>query len=136
MGGCRDGQQPGMTTITVELDKEQARNAVGAVSVVLGAAAVLAPAKTAALFGVRSGGALPLLVRMVGVRNATMGLRTLQATGGEQARALQAGLAVGAVDGLAVLLAARAGYITKRAAVGVLLVLAAIAAAGAVAAQD
>ena len=50
-----------MTTLTVELDREQARNAVGAVSVALGAAAVLAPRTTAGAFGVRAGGALPLL---------------------------------------------------------------------------
>ena len=55
---------------------------------------MLAPQRTAARLrraGRTDAGAL--LVRMVGVRNATMGLRTLQATGDEQRRAVQAGLA-------------------------------------------
>jgi len=130
------GHCTAMTTLTVELDKEQARNAVGAVSVALGAAAVLAPRTTAGAFGVRAGGALPLLVRMVGVRNAVMGLRTLEATGDEQARAVQAGFVVGAVDAVAVLAAWRAGLVTRKAALGVLLVLGGIAALGAAAAKD
>ncbi len=120
-----------MTTVTVDLDAEQARNAVGAVSVGLGSLAVLAPRTTAGLFGVHdTGGTGALLVRMIGVRNATMGLRTLQATGEEQQRALQAGLVVGGVDAVALLLAARKGAITKKAAFGGLLVLGAIAALG------
>lgn len=130
------GQSSAMTTLTVELDREQARNAVGAVSVALGAAAVLAPRTTARAFGVRAGGALPLLVRMVGVRNAVMGLRTLQATGDEQARSVQAGFAVGAVDAVAVLAAWRAGLVSRRAALATLVVLGAIAALGAVAAAE
>ena len=125
-----------MTTLTVELDREQARNAVGAVSVALGAAAVLAPRTTAGAFGVKAGGSLPLLVRMVGVRNAVMGLRTLEATGDEQAKAVQAGFVVGAVDAVAVLAAWRAGLISRRAALGVLVVLGALAALGVVAAEE
>jgi hypothetical protein len=119
-----------------ELTPEQARNAVGALSVALGAAAVLAPRTTARAFGVRGGLELPLLTRMVGVRNLTMGLRTVQATGDEQARAVQAGLVVGAVDVLAVLAAASKGAISGRAAVGVLVVLGGIAALGVAAGQD
>lgn len=120
-----------MTTVTLELDAEQARNALGAVSAGLGSLAVLAPQTTARMFGVRdTGGSGSLLVRMIGVRNATMGLRALQATGEDQRRAVQAGFLVGAVDGLAVLLAARKGVITKRAALGVLVVLGSIAALG------
>ena len=130
------GQSSAMTTLTVELDREQARNAVGAVSVALGAAAVLAPRTTAGAFGVRAGGALPLLVRMVGARNAVMGLRTLQATGDEQARSVQAGFFVGAVDAVAVLAAWRAGLVSRRAALGVLVVLGAIAGLGALAAVE
>ena len=125
-----------MTTLTLELDREQARNAVGAVSVALGAAAVLAPRTTAGTFGVRAGGALPLLVRMVGVRNAVMGLRTLEATGDEQAKAVQAGFVVGAVDAVAVLAAWRAGVVSRKAALSLLLVLGAIAALGVAAAQE
>ena len=125
-----------MTTLTVELDRDTARNAVGAVSVALGAAAVLAPRTTAAGFGVPADGALPLLVRMFGVRNAVMGLRTLEATGDEQAKAVQAGFVVGAVDVVAVLAAWRAGLITRRAALGTIVVLGAIAGLGVVAAQD
>ena len=124
-------------TPAVQLDKEQARNAVGTLSVALGATAVLAPRLTARGFGVRAeGGALPLLVRMVGVRNAVMGAHTLQATGGAQAQAVQAGLAVGAVDALAVLLAARKGVMSKKAALGVLAVLGGIAALGVLASQE
>ena len=123
-------------TSTDQLDRETARNAVGAASVGLGALAVLAPRTTARAFGVRGAGALPLLVRMVGVRNAALGLRALQATGTEERRSVQAGLALGAVDALAVLAAARAGVLSKKAAAGVLVVLAALAALGVVAAQE
>ena len=126
-----------MTTDTVELDRESARNAVGALSVALGGAAVLVPRVVAGSFGVRApGGALPLLVRMVGARNVVMGVHTLQATGDDQAKAVQAGLAVGAVDALAVLMAVRKGALSKKAALGVLVVLGGIAALGVVAAQD
>jgi len=128
---------PDRTAPPAPLDKEQARNAVGTLSVALGAAAVLAPRLTATGFGVRApGGALPLLVRMVGVRNAVMGVHTLQATGDAQARAVQAGLAVGAVDALAVLAAARKGVMSKKAAFAVLVVLGGIAALGVVAGQE
>lgn len=123
-----------MTTLTVDVDKEQAREALGWVSVGLGALAVLAPQKTAGAFGVKGvGGAGTLLVRMVGARNATLGVRTLQSTGQEQARSLQAGLAVGAVDAVALLLAARRGVLSKKAAFGGLLVLGSIAGLGYVA---
>ncbi len=133
----RGGHDGRMTTVTVDLDTEQARNTVGAVSLGLGSLAVLAPQRTAELFGVRgTAGAGSLLVRMVGVRNATMGLRTLQATGDEQRRAVQAGLVVGAVDAAALLLAARKGAISKRAAFGGLLVLGAIATLGVAAGLD
>ena len=127
-----------MTTYQLDIDREQARNAVGGLSVALGAAATLAPATTARLLGVTSagGGAGPLLVRMVGVRNVVMGLRTLQATDDQQKAAVQAGFVVGAVDATAVLLAARRGAITRKAAFGLLLLLGAIAAAGVVAAAD
>lgn len=119
------------------LDKEQARNAVGATSLALGALAVLAPSSTARAFGVKGpGGALPLLVRMVGVRNAALGVRTMQSQGGEQKRSVQAGLVLGVVDTAAMLLAARSGAVSKRAAAGGLLVLGAFAAAGVVAASD
>lgn len=124
------------TSVTIDLDAEQARNAVGAVSAVLGGLAVLAPQTTAGLFGVTPTGAGPLLVRMVGVRNATMGLRTLQATGDDQRRAVTAGLAVGAVDAAALLLAARKGLVSRKAAFGGLLVLGAIAALGYAATLD
>lgn len=126
-----------MTTLSldIDLDREQARNAIGALSTALGFAAVLAPGRTAALFGVPATGSGPLLVRMIGVRNATMGLRTLQATGEDQARAISAGLVVGAVDALAILGAARRGVLSRKAAGGVLAVLAGIAAAGFVASQ-
>lgn len=135
----RRGTTGAMTTqLTVDVDAEQARNAVGTLSVVLGSAAVLAPVRTARLLGVKGAGVGdgPLFVRMIGARNATMGLRTLQATGEEQARAVQAGLVVGAVDAVAVLLAARRGSITKKAAAGALLLLGAIAAGGVLASRD
>ncbi len=118
------------------LDEDQARNAIGAVSVGLGALAVLAPVRTAGVFGVAAAtGSGPLLVRMVGARNLVMGLRTLQATGDEQKRALQAGLVVGAVDVAAMVLAAAKGRVSKARAAVAIAVLAAIAAAG-VAALD
>lgn len=122
---------------TYSLEAEPARNAVGALSAGLGALAVLAPLKTAAAFGVQDRTAAgALLVRMIGVRNATMGLRTLQATGEDQRRAVQAGLAVGVVDTAALLIAARRGVVSKRAAAVGLLVLGLIAGAGYAATLD
>lgn len=130
-----------MATTTVTLTDEQARDAVGALSVALGALAVVAPRRTAKAFGVQGSPAptydvVPLLVRMVGVRNATMGLRTLQSDGDEQVRALQAGLAVGAIDAVAVLAAWRSGALSRRAAVGALVLLAGIAALGVAAGRE
>ena len=119
------------------IDPDVAAASVGGLSVALGALAVVAPRRTAALFGLRAGGpALPLLVRMVGVRNAMAGVRTLQADDSDRARALQAGLVLGAVDATAVLLAARQGVLSKRAAAGALTLLAAIALLGVAAARD
>ena len=130
-----------MATTTVTLNDEQARDAVGALSVALGALAVVAPRRTAKVFGVKGSPAptydvVPLLVRMVGARNATMGLRTLQSDGDEQVRALKAGLAVGVVDGVAVLAAWRSGALSRRAAVGALVLLGGIAALGVAAGRE
>ena len=119
------------------LTPEQAQSAVGTLSVALGAVAVLAPARTAAFFGVReTGGAVPLLVRMVGVRNAVAGVRTLQADELDRTRALQAGLALGAVDATAVVLAARRGAMSKRSAAAALALLAGIAWLGVIASAE
>ena len=119
------------------IDPEFAHQAVGNLSVALGSLAVVAPRTTAALFGVRSiDRAVPLLVRMVGVRNATAGVRTLQAEGDELTKALQAGLVLGAVDVVAVLLAARKGVLSKKAAVAVLALLGGIAVLGVAASRD
>ncbi|CAN5206321.1 hypothetical protein BH24ACT10_BH24ACT10_05250 [soil metagenome] len=126
-----------LSPLTDRIDPDTAASAVGGLSVALGALAVLAPSRTAAAFGVRSlDGSVPLLVRMVGVRNAVGGIRTLQADSSDRPKALQAGLALGAVDAAALLLAARRGAITKKAAAGVLVVLAGIALLGVAAAQD
>ena len=113
------------------IDPQLAHQAVGQLSVALGALAVVAPRSTAGLFGVRSvDKAVPLLVRMVGVRNALAGVRTLNADGDDLGRALRAGLVLGAVDATAVVLTARSGAITKKAAAGLLLVLGSIAVLG------
>ena len=119
------------------IDPEFAHQAVGGLSFALGALAVVAPRSTASLFGVRSiDPALPLLVRMIGVRNATAGLRTLQAEGEELTNALRAGLVLGVVDVAAVLLAARKGVLSKKAAAAVLAVLGGIAVLGVAANRD
>ena len=127
-----------LTTTLDDVTPEQAQAAVGTLSVGLGALAVLAPSRTAALFGVRqTGGAVPLLVRMIGVRNAVAGVRTLQASDDlERRRALQAGFALGVVDATAVLLAARSGALSKRTAVALLAVLGGIAWLGVAASRD
>jgi len=126
-----------LSTVIDRIDPEVAHQAVGGLSVALGSLAVLAPRTTARAFGVRSiDPALPLLVRMVGVRNATAGVRTLQAEGDDLTRALQAGLVLGAVDVAAVLLAVRKGALSKKAAFGVLLVLGGIAVLGVAASRD
>lgn len=120
-----------------KIDPEFAHQAVSWISVGLGGLAVVAPKRTAALFGVRSvDNALPLLVRMVGVRNALAGLRTLNAEDDDLRRALSAGLVVGAVDATAVLLAARRGAMSKGSAVAALLVLGGIAVLGVAASRD
>ena len=119
------------------IDPDFAHQAVGWLSIGLGSLAVLAPSRTAGLFGVRSiDNAVPLLVRMVGVRNALAGLRTLQAEDDDLRRALSAGLVLGAVDATAVVLAARRGAMTKGSALGALLVLGGIAVLGVAASRD
>lgn len=126
-----------LSDAVARIDPDTALSAVGSLSVGLGSLAVLAPVRTASLFGIRNGGAaLPLLVRMIGVRNAVAGLRTLQAADDDRARALQAGLVLGAVDATAVLLAVRKGAMTKKAAASVLLVLAGIAVLGVAAGRE
>lgn len=126
-----------LTAALDDLDPRDAQAAVGGLSLGLGALAVVAPSRTAALFGVRQrSGPVPLLVRMIGVRNAVAGLRTLQADDADRTRALQAGLALGVVDATAVVLAARKGVLSKRAAAGALVVLAGIAALGVVASRE
>jgi len=126
-----------LSPLTDRIDSDVAASAVGGLSVALGALAVVAPSKTAAAFGVRSlDGSVPLLVRMTGVRNAVGGIRALQADSCDRPRALQAGLALGAVDAAAVLLAARRGAVTKKAAAGALVVLASIALLGVAAARE
>ena len=119
------------------IDPQFAHQAVSWISVGLGGLAVVAPKRTAALFGVRSiDNALPLLVRMVGVRNALAGMRTLQAEDDDLRQALKAGVVVGAVDATAVLLAARRGVMSKGSAVAALLVLGGIAVLGVAASRD
>ena len=120
-----------LSSLTDRIDPDVAAASVGGLSVALGALAVVAPQRTASAFGLHAGGpAVPLLVRMVGVRNAMAGVRTLQADDSDRDRALQAGLMLGAVDATAVLLAARKGVLSKRAAAGSLALLAAIAVLG------
>jgi hypothetical protein len=120
-----------------QIDPELAHQLVGQVSVGLGALAVIAPTTTARLFGITAGPtAIPLLVRMVGVRNLTGGVRTLQAQGPELERALRAGLVLGVVDATAVVLAARKGLISKKAAVGALTLLGGLAVLGVAARRE
>ena len=126
-----------LTDAIDRIDPGVAHQAVGRVSVGLGVLAVVAPKRTAALFGVRSlDPALPLLVRMIGIRNATAGAATLRAEGNDLSRALQAGLVLGVVDVAAVVLAARKGVLTRQAAARTLLVLGGIAVLGIAARRD
>ena len=126
-----------LSPLTDRIDPATAGSAVGGLSVALGALAVVAAARTASAFGLTTTSpAVPLLVRMVGVRNAVAGIRTLQADASDRPRALQAGLALGAVDVAAFLLAARRGALSKKATVGALVLLAGIAVLGVAAAKD
>ena len=126
-----------LSSLTSSVDPATAARAVGSLSVALGSLAVVAPSRTAAAFGVRSDSpAVPLLVRMVGIRNAVGGVRTLQADETDRARALQAGLALGLVDAAAVVLAARRGALSRKAAAAALAVLAGIAVLGIAAGRD
>ncbi len=127
----------GLSSLTDHIEPDVVAAGVGGLSVALGALAVVAPRRTASMFGLSAGGpAVPLLMRMVGVRNAMAGVRTLQAGDSDRGRALQAGLVLGTVDATAVLLAARQGVLSKRAAAGALALLAAIAVLGVAAGQD
>ena len=120
-----------------QIDPAFAHQAVSWVSVGLGGLALVAPKRTAGLFGITSvDAAVPLLVRMIGVRNGLAGLNTLQSCDDELKRALQAGLALGVVDAAAVLLAARRGVMSKGSAVAALLVLGGIAVLGVAASRD
>ncbi len=142
IGRPANGHSPDMTSsalssLTERLDPDVAGQAVGGLSLSLGTLAVVAPRRTASAFGLRPGSpAVPLLVRMVGVRNGVAGVRTLQADENDRARALRAGLVLGAVDATAVVLAARRGALSKRAAAGALVLLGAIAVLGVAAARD
>jgi hypothetical protein len=119
------------------IDPDFAHQAVSWVSVGLGGLALVAPRRTAGLFGLTSAdSAVPLLVRMIGVRNGLAGLRTLQACDDELKDALQAGLVLGVVDAAAVVLAARRGAMSKGSAVAALLVLGGIAVLGVAASRD
>ena len=126
-----------LSDVIDQIDPDFAHSAVSWLSIGLGSLAVVAPRRTATLFGVRSlDTAVPLLVRMVGVRNALAGVRTLQAEDDDLRRALSAGLVLGAVDATAVLLAARRGAMSKGSALGALAVLAGIAVLGVAASRD
>jgi hypothetical protein len=128
---------PSASELIDRIDPAFAHQAVSWISVGLGGLALVAPRRTAGLFGVTSGdAAVPLLVRMVGVRNALAGLRTLQAHDDDLRRSLQAGLALGAVDATAVVLAARRGAMSRGSAVAALLVLGGIAVLGVAASRD
>jgi len=119
------------------IDPAFAHSAVSWVSIGLGSLALVAPRRTAGLFGVTSvDAAVPLLVRMIGVRNGLAGLRTLQACDDDLRQALQSGLALGVVDATAVLLAARRGAMSRGSAVAALLVLGGIAVLGVAASRD
>jgi hypothetical protein len=126
-----------VTDVIERIDPAFAHQAVSWISIGLGGLGVVAPRRAAGLFGVTSADdALPLLVRMVGVRNALAGLRTLQARDDDLRRALQAGLVLGAVDATAVVLAAKRGAMTKGSAVATLLVLGGIAVLGVAASRE
>lgn len=113
--------------------RSPAGTAVGALSVGLGALALAVPGPTAMALGLSPAAnpALPLLVRMIGIRNTTMGLGLLTATAQEdRRRALQLGLAVGVADLTAVLLATRTRVLDTRAALVAAGMLGGIAALG------
>ncbi len=115
------------------IDLDTAQRTVGGISLGLGLAAVLAPKAVASGFGVSAAAnpALTLLTRFIGIRNATMGSGLLQAEDEATVRrALAAGLAVGASDVVAVLLAVRSGVLSKKAAAAALLILGGIAVVG------
>lgn len=116
-----------------------AGTAVGALSVGLGSLALGLPGPTATALGLNAAAnpALPLLVRMIGIRNTTMGLGLLTATAQEdRRRALQLGLAVGVADVTAVLLATRTRVLDTRAALVAVGMLGGIAVLGVLALQQ
>lgn len=115
------------------MNRSPAGDAVGQLSIGLGVTALLLPAVTARALGVdpRGNPALPLLVRFVGIRNATMGAGLLAADSPEsRTLALQLGLVVGMADLAAALLAARRRVLRPRALLVAVAVLGGIGALG------
>ena len=99
---------------------------VGVVSVALGALATVAPARVAAVGGVKdaSGPVLPLLVRLVAARQVSLGIALLTRRPTPVVRASGLFLPVTALDAAAVLVARRAGALERRSTVMALCVLA------------
>lgn len=115
------------------MHRSVAGEAVGQLSVGFGALALAAPTATARALGVDPLGnpALPLLVRLIGIRNTTMGLGLLTAASAvDRQRALQFGIAVGVSDLIATVLASRSRLLDARASVTAVAILGGIAALG------
>lgn len=105
----------------------QARTALIGVRLGLGAAAWLAPATLARVFGLSPDDpSLPFLLRLFGARDVALGALLQAADGDEARRVVEVGIAVDVADSAAGLLAAASGKVPRPAAL-----LAASVAAGA-----
>jgi hypothetical protein len=127
--GGRDGQDRAMSA-----PWDAHRTSIGALSVGVGTAGLLAPRPVACLLGVphaaaAGDAALPLLVRLVAARNIALGAALLATPAPQPRRATEVTLLLTAVDAAAVWSAHRRGELGRRSAVLSSLVLA-VAAAG------
>ncbi|MGY2079622.1 DUF4267 domain-containing protein [Modestobacter sp. SYSU DS0657] len=117
-------------------DWDVTRKTIGSLSVWLGTGALFAPRAIAGVLGVREQAArgdvaLPLLVRLIAARNIAMGAALLVTPAPQARRTTEVTLLLTALDAAAVLVARRGRDVAGRSA-GLSLVVASLAAAGAV----
>lgn len=97
------------------LDRDQARRALGTLRVGVGAAALLAPAPTASMFGLSSAPDVRVLARLFALRELYLGARDLDSQVSDGELRLQA--AVDSLDAVVALAATVAGHTPRRTAV-------------------
>jgi hypothetical protein len=99
------------------LDAKQAQQTLATMRLAIGTAATVMPTVAGKLFFLDPAGnpQLPMMGRLFGVRNAAIGVTLLDGTEEEQLRWLRYGVAIDAIDALAIVGAGLRGRISKRA---------------------